>query len=233
MSLILVACEESASLSSQLAYRGHNVLSCDLQRSSGEPDVETDNYEQVVSLLSLLTDNHGYHIHFVGNVFAVLKRMPWDFLFGFPPCTYLCKAQLWDKTPERVLKRQVAVRFFEALLKSGIPRIALENPAGLLTRALRPPDQIVQPWQFGDYYRKEICLWTVGLPPLVKTVESPVRKSVSNHTNSRMSQAERSRIRSSWRFYPRMIDAICDQWFSNLACAVLVYPQFALLTSFV
>jgi hypothetical protein len=30
------------------------------------------------------------------------------------------------------------------------PKIAIENPVGIMSRIYRKPDQIIQPWQFGD-----------------------------------------------------------------------------------
>jgi hypothetical protein len=191
---ILVACEESGTMSQALRIQGHEVTSCDL--------LETSNPE-------------AKPYHYVGDVFDLLPGS-WDALIAFPPCTYLCKARLWDNSPDRVVSRKEAVEFVRKLMTLGIPQIAIENPIGHLSAALRPPNQIVYPWWFGDPYRKEVCFWTVGLPPLIATCYNTIRKPISNHVNSRMSQSEKSRIKSSWKYYPLMVDAIVNQWFRLL-----------------
>ncbi len=54
-------------------------------------------------------------------------------------------------------------------MAAGIPRHAIENPVSVISTAIRPPDQIIQPWQFGHGEVKTTCLWLKGLPPLVPT----------------------------------------------------------------
>ena len=190
---ILVACEESGSMSSVLRSFGHDVLSCDLLPTSN-PTCRA--------------------FHYVGSVFDLLPG-DFDAMIAFPPCTYLCNARLWDKSPGRLMNRYKAVRFVLDLLSSGIPQIAIENPPGHLSTILRKPDQIIYPYNFGDPYSKSICLWTANLPFLISTYVTSIRKPVNNHCNSRMSQAQRSRIRSSWIYYPGMVQAIAHQWFPS------------------
>lgn len=47
-----------------------------------------------------------------------------------------------------------------------IPRIVIENPVGALSTRWRKPDQIIQPYYFGDNASKTTCLWLKGLRPL-------------------------------------------------------------------
>lgn len=47
--------------------------------------------------------------------------------------------------------------------------IAIENPIGIMSRIWRKPDQIIQPYYFGDPYPKKTCLWLNGLPLLIAT----------------------------------------------------------------
>ena len=49
---------------------------------------------------------------------------------------------------------------------------------GIMSSAWRKPDQIIQPWQFGDAFEKRTCLWLKGLPRLQPTniVDIPPRK---------------------------------------------------------
>jgi len=89
----------------------------------------------------------------------------------FPPCTYLCSSGLhWNKRrPERAALTHEAMLFVFQLADAPIPRIAIENPVGCISTNWRPPDQIVQPWMFGEDASKATCLWLKGLPKLVPT----------------------------------------------------------------
>ena len=46
---------------------------------------------------------------------------------------------------------------------------------GAISSRIRKPDQIIQPWQFGDDASKKTCLWLENLPPLVHTKIIPGR----------------------------------------------------------
>jgi hypothetical protein len=48
-------------------------------------------------------------------------------------------------------------------------KIAIENPIGIMSGKYRKPDQIIQPWHFGDKAQKSTCLWLKGLPKLEPT----------------------------------------------------------------
>lgn len=187
---IIVACEMTGIVSQAFAAKGHNVLSCDLMPSIG------------------------YANHFQGSIFDVPGiNVPgsFDMLIAFPPCTFLCKAQIplqWS--PARQLATIQAEYFVRRLFDLPIPRIAIENPIGMLTRLWRSPDQIIYPWWFGSDYDKDICLWLKGLPPLMATCYSTKRKKVANHVNSRMSQARKSVIKSM--FFPQVAEAMACQW---------------------
>jgi hypothetical protein len=50
-----------------------------------------------------------------------------------------------------------------------IPRIAIENPISVISSHIRKPDQIIQPYWFGDSASKSTCLWLKNLPKLVPT----------------------------------------------------------------
>ena len=47
--------------------------------------------------------------------------------------------------------------------------IAIENPVGYMSTHYKKPTQIIQPYQFGEPYRKTTCLWLKGLPKLEPT----------------------------------------------------------------
>lgn len=164
MKRILVACEESQAVTKELRALGHEAFSCDLLPcSSGHPE---------------------WHIQ--ADVFEVIK-LGWDIMIAHPPCTFLSSSGAgWlyhpdDKHlptqerrphplyPNRIKDRNDAVEFVKRLYESDIPCIAIENPIGQLSSLWRKPDQIVQPWMFGDKASKSTCFWLKGLPKLEPT----------------------------------------------------------------
>lgn len=191
---VLVACECSGIVRDAFVSLGHYAMSADLKPclSPGE--------------------------HYQGDVFDLLPG-DWDLLVGFPPCTYLAKAQMWRYRSEegRIAKRNDALCFFDRLMSAAVPSIALENPVGWLNSNYRKPDQIIYPWMFGDPYHKEICIWLKNCPPVISTCVNTVRRSVANHTNGRMSQAQKAEIKSSWKYYPMMAQALASQWSASLS----------------
>jgi hypothetical protein len=186
---ILLACHKSRRLHECLTANGHDVTSCDL--SPAPPDLK----------------------HIQGDVRKLLPGS-WDLMIAFPPCTYLAKAQEWQCqwSNGRRLRQCQAYTFVRDLWDSGIPQIAIENPTGRLSHIWRYPSQIVHPFFFGDPYAKEINLWLRNLPPLLSTSFNPIRKSLKNHTNSRMNRLQVSEIMSSWQRFPGLCQAIADQW---------------------
>jgi hypothetical protein len=143
---VLIACEFSGTVRDAFIAAGHDAMSCDL----------------------LPTESEGPH--YQGDVFDVIGD-GWDLMIAHPPCTYLCSSGLhWNKrTPGREQKTTEAVEFVRRLLNCDIPRIALENPIGRISTAIRKPDQTIQPWQFGHDESKATCLWLKNLLKLVPT----------------------------------------------------------------
>ncbi len=143
---ILIACEYSATVREAFRLAGHDAMSCDL----------------------LPTEIPGEH--YQGDVFGIIND-GWDMMIAHPPCTYLCSSGLhWNKKrPEREAQTLEAVEFVKRLLAVDIPMIAIENPIGRLSTAIRKPDQIIQPWMFGHGETKATCLWLKNLPKLMPT----------------------------------------------------------------
>lgn len=187
--IVFVVCEYSNIVADAFRKKGHYVVSCDLEPN----DVPGTS-------------------HYIGDCFTLLENFKPDMLLAFPPCTYLAKvqSQLCSHDQARQEKRLQAAEFFKKLYHQSIPKIAIENPAGFMNTHFLPPSQIITPWYFGDPYQKEICLWLKGLPPLISTVYSTKRRSTSNHVNSRMSQEQKSKIKS--KFFPGVADAMASQW---------------------
>lgn len=144
---ILVACEESQSVTKHLRKLGHEAFSCDiLDCSGGHPEW-----------------------HFKEDVFKVIQK-GWDMMIAFPPCTHLATSgarHFAKKIADG--RQQQGIDFFMALINAPIERIAVENPIGIMSTKYRKPDQIIQPWQFGDKAQKSTCLWLKNLPKLVPT----------------------------------------------------------------
>ena len=145
---ILVACEESQAVTIELRKLGHEAFSCDLLPCSGGfPDW-----------------------HLQEDVFSVISSRSWDMMIAFPPCTDL--AVSGARHFERKRKdgsQQKSIEFFLKLVNAPIPQIAIENPIGIMSKNYRKPDQIIQPYLFGDKAQKSTCLWLKNLPKLTPT----------------------------------------------------------------
>lgn len=142
---ILVACEFSGIVRDAFIARGHEAVSCDL-----EPTEKTGP-------------------HYQGDVKDIINQ-GWDMMIAFPPCTYLCTAgSVHWKKPGILEKQQEALEFVRFLMGADITKISIENPVGVISTAIRKPDQIIQPYYFGHEKSKRTCLWLKGLPPLMAT----------------------------------------------------------------
>lgn len=193
---VLVACEYSGTVRDAFLRAGHEALSCDL----------------------LPTDVPGPH--YQGDVRDVLGQ-GWDLMVAHPPCTYLCSSGLhWNKrVPGREALTQEAVDFVRLLLEAPIPRIALENPIGRISTAIRPADQYVQPHEYGHDASKRTGLWLKNLPKLAPTLRVPPRMvdgkpRWGNQTDSgqnRLGPSEdRWKLRSET--YVGIAEAMATQW---------------------
>lgn len=198
---VLVACEYSGRVRDAFLDRGHYALSCDLLPS------ESDRGD-----------------HHQGDIFEVLNG-DWDLIIAHPPCTYLSVSGLhWNKKdPERALKTEEALDFVRKLMYANSPRICIENPVSCISSAIRKPDQIIQPHNFGEDASKKTCLWLKGLPLLRPTINIPGRRVEvngkiverwDNQTDSGQNKLgpseDRWKIRS--RTYQGIADAMAEQW---------------------
>lgn len=89
----------------------------------------------------------------------------------------------------------------------GAPKIAIENPVGVMSTEYRKPDQIIQPWMFGHGETKATCLWLTGLPKLAPTNVVAGREQ----RIWKLGPSEnRAKIRSET--YQGIADAMASQW---------------------
>ena len=144
----LVACEESQAVTTELRRGGVEAYSCDLLPTSGK--------------------HPEWHIQ--ADALEVCK-MEWDMVLAFPPCTNLAvSGARWFDEKRRNGRQQMGIGFFLAFTAlDHVPKVAIENPIGIMSKLYRKPDQIIQPWMFGHPETKATCLWLKGLPKLVPT----------------------------------------------------------------
>lgn len=199
---ILVACEESQAVTEQFRLLGHEAFSCDILPSSGSmPE---------------------YHLQ--QDVTELLKE-PWDMVIAFPPCTHLASSgAAWFEQKRLDGRQQAGIDFFMLFANSDTPKVVIENPVGIMSSIYRKPDQIIQPYQFGDPYEKRTCLWLKGVEPLKPTnIVKPEPRAVyqSGKTMPKWyadawgkTPEERSKIRS--KTFPGIAKAMAEQWSLNI-----------------
>lgn len=214
---VLVACEESQAVTIELRTLGHEAYSCDiLDPSGGHPEWHVQQ-----DVIPLLTPPVTFST-LDGQEHDIDK---WDMIIAFPPCTYLTvTGNRWfnvekygEKALERIRLREEAKEFFMAFANAPCDKIAIENPVGVMNTGYRKPNQIIQPYQFGDPFEKRTCLWLKGLPNLVPTnvVEPPARQQLKSGKSmpewySNAPKKDRARIRS--KTFPGIAKAMADQW---------------------
>ena len=195
MSKILVACEFSGIVREAFRAKGHDAWSCDL----------------------LDTEIPGQHIK--GDVLEILND-GWDMMIAFPDCTHLCvSGARWWKEKQKDGRQQKAIDFFIQLAEAPIPKIAVENPPGILTKKYRRPDQYIQPFWFGDEAQKKTGLWLKNFPKLIPEnivdrgkiwIQKNGKKRGAAWTMCLPPSPDRWKIRS--RIFPGIANAMANQW---------------------
>lgn len=86
-------------------------------------------------------------------------------VFAFPPCTNLAVSGARDFRKKGMRGLIDALELVESCRMLcewfSVPWM-LENPVSRLASMWRPPDYRFQPWQYGDNWTKQTCLWTGG-----------------------------------------------------------------------
>lgn len=202
---VLVACEESQTVTKAFRAKGHEAYSCDLLApSGGHPEW---HFQEDVSLL--LTQD-------------------WDMVLAFPPCTYLTvTGNRWfnverygEAAIQRLKDREEAVKFFMLFADHSCPKVVIENPVGVMSSYYRKPDQIIQPYEYGEPYEKKTCLWLKGVKPLEPTNVVPVPPRTQFKSGKTMAtwyadafkldKAERAKLRS--KTFEGVANAMAEQW---------------------
>ena len=189
---ILIACEFSGTVRRAFAKKGHNVTSCDLLPSD---DDSKDHYQ--------------------GDVFDLLNNNKYDLMIAFPPCTHLAVSGAKHFAKKREDGRQQqGIDFFLQIVNANIPKIVVENPVGIMSTLFRKPDQIIQPWQFGDNAQKTTCLWLKDIPCLKHTNIVDKGEFYTSPSGKRLpkwySDNKSSKVRS--KTFQGIADAMASQW---------------------
>ena len=208
---VLIACEESQAVTKAFRELGHEAFSCDiLPCSGGHPEW-----------------------HYQQSVFEVIDK-GWDLMIAHPPCTYLAvsgAAWMYNKdgsrNEERYQNQMEGLEFVHQLMDADIARIAIENPISVISSYIREPDQIIQPFMFGDEAQKSTCLWLKNLPQLEPTNivgKGEMYEWIDGKTGKKKSQPlwyyqalskaktlqERRTLRS--KTFPGIAQAMAQQW---------------------
>jgi len=245
---ILVACEFSGRVRDAFRAKGHDAWSCDiLDTESWEKvvfaselslcpmceeevwcNIHNKHYADC-SCIGPIQDDVIYKEldgvlygakHIKGDVLEVLND-DWDMIIAFPPCTHLAvSGAKWFEQKRKDGRQQQGIDFFMLFVNANCGRIAIENPVGIMSTIWRKPDQIIQPWQFGEPFSKKTCLWLKGLSPLIPTkivdkgeqVTFKSGKSMPKWYSDafRLPPEERAKVRS--QTFQGIADAMAEQW---------------------
>lgn len=181
----------------------------------------------------------------------------WDMGLFHPMCTYLTVSAAWafsdpdfERYPgvgyhQRVQPgtlvgearreaRREALNNFRRLLDIPYPK-AIENPApSFVSRAIRPPCQTIQPYEFGEDASKRTGLWLDRLPNLRPTKRVPGRmvngaERWANQCDNGQNRLPPSETRWLERSatYPGIAAAMGAQWGASL-CSLAESEQMDL-----
>lgn len=196
---LLVACEFSGRVREAFRAKGWDAWSCDLEPAQ---------------------DGSPYHIQ--GDALEQLNG-GWGMMIAHPPCTYLSYVgnRHWN-APGRAELREDALKFFIALAEAPIEHICVENPVGYAGKAYRKHDQIIQPYYWGDPFKKRTCLWLKNLPLLTWDKDAVVKPDPLYYLATTgkpvnwvegikgLSAIERQKARNTT--FPGIANAMASQW---------------------
>jgi len=192
---VLVACEESQRVTIEFRKLGIEAYSCDVLDCSG-----------------------GYpEWHIKGDAIKEAYSGKYDMMIAHPPCTYLSNAGarfLYPKgilNQERYKKGLEAKDFFMKLLNAPIGKICVENPVQSKIFNIPKYSQIVQPYYFGDPFKKKTCLWLKNLPLLRHThvVNAPESTKIAGNW---FNKGGKDRQKNRSKTFEGIAKAIANQW---------------------
>lgn len=116
---------------------------------------------------------------------------------------------------ERVRMGILARDFFMAMLNAPCEKVAVENPVPCSLWQMPRPNQIIQPWYFGDEYKKKTYLWLKGLPPLMPTVVCEPTKLWVDGGHGKTTKMQTFGFRDPKKrskTFPGIARAMAEQW---------------------
>jgi hypothetical protein len=182
---VIVGCERSGIVRDAFIALGHDAVSCDIAPS----------------------ERPGPHIQDT-ILSAAIWKQKWDLGIFHPDCTFLTvSGARWMREEWREEAQLSALHFVKALWKLPLAKIAIENPVGKLASLWHGADQIIQPFHFGDPFRKTTCLWLKNLPRLTATNDLGTGEQACwKEAPGPQRKMNRSRT------YPGIAAAMAEQW---------------------
>ena len=250
---LLVACECSGRVRDAFAARGWEAWSADLLEcevpsyitvrnkddSVTDPDATEHGNHYVGDVCGLFNPYHPVNRARYYEIKRVLRCTPWpappiwDMIIAHPPCDHLSYAGArWFKQKQADGRQEQGLSFFGEMLRAPSPLVAVENPHSIAQVRYGKPTQVVEPWWFGDPFKKEIHLWLKGLSPLMmdmpvewtgrvttgggshRTDKAAQRKAMSAYEDSE-GRKNRAKVRS--RTMPGLARAMAEQWGTEAA----------------
>jgi hypothetical protein len=195
---VLIACEFSGTVRDAFTKLGHDAWSCDLEPSETEGQ------------------------HYQGDMFDIVND-GWDLIIAHPPCTHLAVSGARHFEKKRADGRQQqGIDFFMRVMNIDVPRLAVENPIGIMSTLYRKPNQIIQPWEYGHKTTKATCLWLKGLPLLtptniveneeVVTLSSGKKMSRWFYETGKLNFKNGDRAKARNKTFQGIADAMAKQW---------------------
>ena len=204
---ILIACEESQTITKEFRKLGFEAYSCDIQEcSGGHPEW-----------------------HIVGDAISEAYSGKYQMMIAHPPCTYMSRAGARWMFPTagnlcqvRYEKAMKAKEFFIKMINAPIKYIAVENPTPLKVVELPEHTQAIQPFEYGHPYSKRTLFWLKNLPLLKPTeIIKEYKPYLPSNTGGKKRGQKFSRgvsknAKESSKTFKGVAKAIANQWGLNL-----------------
>lgn len=193
----IAAGEESGVTRDAFAALGHNAWSCDL-KPSRSPNGQ----------------------HWQGS----WRDVYWgsfDLALMHPECTHLAvSGSRWFPQKRADGRQQAAIDEFMYLATAPVYASCIEQPISIMSTLYRKPDQVIQPWMFGNWQTKALCYWLKNLPRLIvpyRTVDEcreALRLPAGSKPEAKVHRCPPGPLRAQIRSesFPEIASAMAMQW---------------------
>ena len=142
-----------------------------------------------------------------------VKDSTWDLLIAHPPCTYITKAGA-----VRLFNADHTIRDMNRYIKGWNAAVLFPTPMKCF--GLPSYTQAIEPFMFGDPWRKRTCLWLNNLPNLIETDRVEPRGLWVGSTSGRRDGTVYSRYelkskrdsKTRSKTFPGIATAMAEQW---------------------